>query len=89
MDSQPLAPAQMQDDAAVRERVRTLIRELDLSGEALDRLFIAANLTADSQQTLAYRMWLHGQPPSPMIEPRRLLALLERRRVRRARGTEL
>ena len=89
MDSGPLVPAQTQDDVTVRERVRTLIQELGLSGEALDLLFIAANATADSQQTQAYRMWLHGQPPSPMIEPRRLLALLERRRVRRARGTEL
>jgi len=37
-----------EEDETVRARARAIIQELDLSGDALGRLFLAAHVTADS-----------------------------------------
>ena len=76
-------------DEEVRRRARAIIEEMGLSPHDLDQLFLAANVTADSHQTQAYRLWLDGYPASPDIDPRRLLRLLGMRRRRRAEGNEL
>ena len=82
-------PRRGMDDADVRRKARAIIEELGLTSHDLDRLFLAANVTADSHQTQAYQLWLSGQAPSRDIDPRRLLTLLEMRKQRRAQGNEL
>ena len=88
VSDQPAARDRMSDQE-VRRRARAIIEEMGLSDHDLDQLFLAANVTADSHQTQAYRLWLDGYPASPDIDPRRLLRLLGMRQRRRAEGNEL
>ena len=86
-------PSRISADHPIRELFQGLVErafhsQLGLSDAELNPLFTAANVTADSRQTDAYRWWLDGGPPTRGMSPRRLLALLERRRERRVRGTE-